>query len=201
MHNITTPVYIVDDDESVRDSLVFMLESYGFSVYPFEDGREFIEQVELSSAACVVLDSAMPQLRGQQVHAILNEVHSPIAVIFLTGHGDVPMAVDALKLGAVDFFQKPADGDRLAKAIEQACLKSELMAQEVTIMDAYDSLTAREQTILELIVAGKRNLAIADELCIAMRTVEIHRANLMRKMNSKTIANLVMLYCIIKHAI
>lgn len=99
------PVYVVDDDESVRDSLAFMLEEHDFNVTTFADGQSFLDEVNIHQAGCVILDSRMPNLRGQQVHQFLNEAHSPLAVIYLTGHGDVPMAVDALQAGAVNFFQ------------------------------------------------------------------------------------------------
>ena len=120
MSELKLPVYVVDDDESVRDSLAFMLEGHDFNVTTFEDGQAFIDGVDLSQPGCVVLDSRMPILRGQEVQQRLNQQHSPLSVIFLTGHGDVPMAVDALKLGAVDFFQKPVDGEQLALAIHKA---------------------------------------------------------------------------------
>lgn len=195
------PVYIVDDDESVRDSLAFMLESYDFTVSTFVDGKAFIDQAKLAEPGCVILDSRMPNLRGQQVHTFLNEQQSPLAVIFLTGHGDVPMAVDALKLGAIDFFQKPVDGEKLAQAITKACMHSVQKAQQVEVLAAYQALTEREKAILKLIVKGLRNQQIADQLCIAVRTVEVHRSRLMKKFKAKTVADLVMQYSEVKSVI
>lgn len=195
------PVYIVDDDESVRDSLAFMLESYDFTVSTFVDGKAFIDQAKLAEPGCVILDSRMPNLRGQQVHTFLNEQQSPLAVIFLTGHGDVPMAVDALKLGAIDFFQKPVDGEKLAQAITKACMHSVQKAQQVAVLTAYRALTEREKVILKLIVKGLRNQQIADQLCIAVRTVEVHRSSLMKKFKAKTVADLVMQYSEVKSVI
>jgi two-component system response regulator TtrR len=187
-------VYVVDDDESVRDSLAFMLEGHDFTVFSFKDGQAFIDQVDLMKPGCVVLDSRMPILRGQEVHAILNQQQSPLSVIFLTGHGDVPMAVDALKLGAVDFFQKPVDGEQLAVAIYKAITYSlsayELQGSRIALL----SLTEREHEILQLIVKGKRNQQIANDLCVAVRTVEVHRSSLMKKFDAKTVADLVMSY-------
>lgn len=194
MSELKLPVYVVDDDESVRDSLAFMLEGHDFTVFSFKDGQAFIDQVDLMKPGCVVLDSRMPILRGQEVHAILNQQQSPLSVIFLTGHGDVPMAVDALKLGAVDFFQKPVDGEQLAVAIYKAITYSlsayELQGSRIALL----SLTEREHEILQLIVKGKRNQQIANDLCVAVRTVEVHRSSLMKKFDAKTVADLVMSY-------
>ncbi|GAM57540.1 tetrathionate reductase two-component response regulator [Vibrio ishigakensis] len=192
--DISLPVYVVDDDESVRDSLAFMLEEHGFSVTDFEGGQEFLDSVDITKAGCVILDSRMPNLRGQQVHQILNDARSPLAVIYLTGHGDVPMAVDALQAGAVNFFQKPVKGDDLAQAIHEGLAKSLSVLDLKEAQLAYDSLTQRELDILKLIIEGKRNARIADELCIAMRTVEVHRSNLMKKFESKTVAELAYIY-------
>lgn len=188
------PVYVVDDDESVRDSLAFVLEGYDFNVTTFEDGQAFIDNATIDKPGCVVLDSRMPKLRGQEVHVILNQRNSPLSVIFLTGHGDVPMAVDAFKLGAFDFFQKPVDAEKISAAITKACKQSLLRTEQLSSVTAYQSLTEREKGILKLIVKGKRNQKIADELCIAVRTVEVHRSSLMKKFRAKTVTDLVLRY-------
>lgn len=188
------PVFVVDDDESVRDSLAFMLEEHGFNVTTFADGQSFLDEADVQQAGCIILDSRMPNLRGQQVHQILNQANSPLAVIYLTGHGDVPMAVDALQAGAVNFFQKPVKGDELAQAILQGQAQSAANLDMAAAKSAYESLTPREKDILRLIIAGKRNIRIADELCIAMRTVEVHRANLLKKFSAKTVAELAYIY-------
>ena len=188
------PVFVVDDDESVRDSLAFMLEEHDFNVTTFADGQSFLDEVNVQQAGCIILDSRMPNLRGQQVHQILNQANSPLAVIYLTGHGDVPMAVDALQAGAVNFFQKPVKGDELAQAILQGQAQSAANLDMAAAKSAYESLTPREKDILRLIIAGKRNIRIADELCIAMRTVEVHRANLLKKFSAKTVAELAYIY-------
>ncbi|WP_025534753.1 response regulator transcription factor [Vibrio parahaemolyticus] len=195
------PVYVVDDDESVRDSLAFMLEEHDFYVTTFADGQSFLDEVNIHQAGCVILDSRMPNLRGQQVHQFLNEAHSPLAVIYLTGHGDVPMAVDALQAGAVNFFQKPVKGDELAQAILHGQMQSAANLDMVAARAAYESLTPREKDILRLIIAGKRNIRIADELCIAMRTVEVHRASLLKKFSAKTVAELAYIYGKLKNPI
>ncbi|ELB2279629.1 response regulator [Vibrio alginolyticus] len=188
------PVFVVDDDESVRDSLAFMLEEHDFKVTTFADGQSFLDKVDIHQAGCVILDSRMPNFRGQQVHQILNQANSPLAVIYLTGHGDVPMAVDALQAGAVNFFQKPVKGDELARAILQGQAQSATNLDMAVAKSAYESLTPREKDILRLIIEGKRNIRIADELCIAMRTVEVHRANLLKKFSAKTVAELAYIY-------
>lgn len=188
------PVYVVDDDESVRDSLAFMLEEHDFNVTTFADGQSFLDEVDIHQAGCVILDSRMPNLRGQQVHQILNQSNSPLAVIYLTGHGDVPMAVDALQAGAINFFQKPVKGDELAQAILQGQEHSAASLDIAAAKSAYESLTPREKDILRLIIEGKRNIRIADELCIAMRTVEVHRASLLKKFSAKTVAELAYIY-------
>ncbi|MCF4175724.1 response regulator transcription factor [Vibrio sp. McD22-P3] len=194
------PVYVVDDDESVRDSLAFMLEEHDFNVTSFPDGVTFLNSADIQQAGCVILDSRMPKLRGQQVHQILTEAHSPLAVIYLTGHGDVPMAVDALQSGAVNFFQKPVKGSELAQAIVLGLAQSSANLDTMEAKNAYASLTPREKDILRLIIAGKRNIRIADELCIAMRTVEVHRASLLRKFKAKTVAELAFIYGLTKNS-
>jgi two-component system response regulator TtrR len=194
MPNLKVPIYIVDDDLDVRESLQFMLESYDFKVTGYADGNTFIEQAELTQPGCVILDSRMPKLRGQEVQQLLNQQQSPLSIIFLTGHGDVPMAVEVLKLGAVDFFQKPVNGEQLVKAIYKACEKSLDAHKLQESREIFNSITGREMGILQLIVKGKRNQQIAELLCIAVRTVEVHRSSLMKKLNAKTIADLVMIY-------
>lgn len=192
--NKQLPVYVVDDDESVRDSLAFMLEEHDFDVATFEDGQQFLDTVDISLPGCVILDSRMPKLRGQQVHQILNESNSPLAIIYLTGHGDIPMAVDALQEGAIHFFQKPVKGEELVQAILEGQTQSSTKLDLVDAKSCYESLTKREKDILRLIISGKRNIRIADELCIAMRTVEVHRANLLKKFSAQTVAELAYIY-------
>ncbi|MFH0266257.1 response regulator transcription factor [Vibrio rumoiensis] len=193
------PIYLVDDDESVLDSLAFLLQEFDYQVQCFASGEDFLQQTKLDQAGCVVLDSRMPTMRGQQVHQVLQQQHSPLGVIYLTGHGDVPMAVEALKQGAVDFLQKPIDGKVLVEAINKACEYSEQATQAMTIQKAFESLTEREQAILRLVVQGMKNQQIAEALCIAVRTVEVHRSNLMKKFSAKSIAELVMQYAQLSH--
>ncbi len=194
MSHQSLPVYVVDDDESMRDSLVFLLEEHEYQVSAFCDGPSFLSSADIRGAGCVILDSRMPQMRGQQVHEYLLEQHSPLSVIYLTGHGDVPMAVDALQAGAVNFFQKPVKGDELTQAIDKGLDESREQVKKLQYFAAFQSLTKREKDILKLIIDGKRNQKIADELCIAMRTVEVHRASLLKKFSAKTVAELAFIY-------
>ncbi|SEG67957.1 response regulator transcription factor [Vibrio hangzhouensis] len=196
--NKSLPIYVVDDDESVRDSLELLLAEYDFNVASFDDGRLFLSQASIHEPGCVILDSRMPELMGQEVHQILAEKNSPLSVIFLTGHGDVPMAVSALRLGAVHFFQKPVRAATMLPAIREALYQSEVNARLLAGKEALDSLTNRELGILRLLIAGKRNSSIADELCIAERTVEVHRASLMKKFSARTVAELAYVYGLVE---
>ncbi|MGR5177709.1 response regulator transcription factor [Vibrio parahaemolyticus] len=192
--NLNLPVYIVDDDESVRDSLELLLSEYDLNVQSFCDGLAFLENANLQAAGCVILDSRMPNMMGQEVHKQLVEGRSPLSVIFLTGHGDIPMAVSALREGAVHFFQKPVRATTMLPAIREALYQSDINAALLSGKQALDSLTKRELDILKLLIAGKRNSSIADDLCIAERTVEVHRASLMRKFSARTVAELAYIY-------
>lgn len=191
---MTTNIYIVDDDESVLHSLKFMLESYDFPVQSYQSGEDFFQHVDIEQPGCVILDSSMPGLSGQQVQHILNEKDSPLSVIYLTGHGDVPMAVYAFKKGAVDFFQKPVDGDVLAETVKNALLLSVQRRRTREYRQLASQLTERESELFSLIALGYKNQQLANELNISLRTVEVHRANLMKKLNAKTVAELAVIY-------
>ncbi|PMN90505.1 response regulator transcription factor [Enterovibrio norvegicus] len=192
MYTQLGPVYVVDDEEPVRDSLVFMLESFDLQLRDFDSGKAFLDGVDISQPGCVILDSRMPEMRGQDVHALLTEARSPLAVIFLTGHGDVPMAVDALKDGAVDFFQKPVDGEPLVQAIEKALVYSFKRAEDVSIENRYENLTEREKDVLKLVLKGQTNQQMSTTLCVSLRTIEVHRGNMMKKFEATNVADLVL---------
>lgn len=193
MH-MTANIHIVDDDEHVRNSLKFMLESYDFQAETYVSGEDFLQRADVGRAGCVILDSSMPGLSGQQVQRLLNDKNSPLSVIYLTGQGDVPMAVDAFKKGAVDFFQKPVNGDALAAALTNALQLSERRKLAGDYRRLLDQLTERERELFFLITKGYKNQQLADKLNISLRTVEVHRANLMRKLNAKTVAELAVVY-------
>ncbi len=151
------PLYIVDDEEPVLESMAFMLESYGYEVESFSSGIDFLNNAELSAPGCVLLDSRMPEMRGQDVHHVMNEKFSPISVIYLTGHGDIPMAVDALKDGALDFFQKPVDGNALVVAVDNAMAQSLKNGEKLSANQVLQNLTKREKEVLGLVVKGMKN--------------------------------------------
>ncbi|MGR5238057.1 response regulator transcription factor [Vibrio alfacsensis] len=185
------PLYVVDDEESVLESMAFMLESYGYEVEAYSSGVDFLNDADLASAGCVLLDSRMPEMRGQDVHQIMNEQFSPISVIYLTGHGDIPMAVEALKSGALDFFQKPVDGNALVSAIELAMAKSLGNLDKLHAKHILQNLTKREREVLGLVVKGMKNQEMANQLCVSLRTIEVHRSNVMRKLEAESVATLI----------
>ncbi|ABU71633.1 response regulator transcription factor [Vibrio campbellii] len=184
-------LYIVDDEEPVLESMAFLLESYGYEVETFSSGIDFLNEVNLFAPGCVLLDSRMPDLRGQDVHQMMNEKLSPISVIYLTGHGDIPMAVDALKDGALDFFQKPVDGNALVMAVDDAMVQSLKNDEKLGAKQVLQSLTKREREVLGLVVKGMKNQEMADLLCVSLRTVEVHRSNVMKKLEAESLAVLI----------
>ncbi|WP_047043021.1 response regulator transcription factor [Vibrio mexicanus] len=191
MSNDMNPIYIVDDEVEVLESMSFLLESYGYEVKTYLSGQEFLSNARIQKPGCVLLDSRMPEMRGQEVHQALNEQHSPLTVIYLTGHGDIPMAVDALKDGAQDFFQKPVDVEKLVVAIDTALTSSEKRFHTLQDEMALNALTKREKEVLDLVIKGMKNQQMADELCVSLRTIEVHRSNVMKKLEVKNVAALI----------
>jgi len=188
------PLYLVDDDEAVLDSLRFMLESCTMTLHCFSDGERFLAETDLGTPGCLILDCRMPGLSGPEVQQRLNAAHSPLSVLFLTGHGDVPLAVQSLKAGAIDFLQKPVQLAPLLAAIEQGWQASLRAHQHRLNCQIYARLTPREHQLLQLIARGHKNQQIASELCIAVRTVEVCRANLMKRLDVGSMAELMLLY-------
>ena len=189
-------VYVVDDDSDVRDSMRRMLESQGFRVELFESGESFIAKYDPNAIAVLLLDERMPGgMSGSEVQEHLIARKATIPIIFLTGHGDVPMAVNALKKGAHDFLQKPPDSHELLPMLEKLLKdtrEQRVQLEKQTLNQAMLSkLTPREQQVLERIVAGRLNKQIADDLGISIKTVEAHRASIMDKTNSGTVADLM----------
>lgn len=187
------PVYLVDDDEAIIDSISFLMEGFGYQLRSFNSGDRFLKEVDLTQAGCVILDARMPGLTGPQVQQLLSDAKSPLAVIFLTGHGDVPMAVDAFKNGAFDFFQKPVQGSILAQAIAKGLTNSLEQHLKLTDQALIDTLSEREAQIFQLVIAGNTNKQMANELCVAIRTIEVHRSKLMTKLGVSNLAELVKL--------
>ncbi|GLP97061.1 response regulator transcription factor [Paraferrimonas sedimenticola] len=185
------PIYLVDDDIAFADSLLFVLDSYGLKATHFDNAPSFIENCDLTQAGVAILDSRMPKMTGEQLHQHLVDAHSPLGTIFLTGHGDLPMAVQAFRAGASDFFQKPVDAEALVAAIEKASELSLKRHQTSERLGLLSALSERELQILQLIGQGLKNKQISDALFLSTRTVEVHRAKLMKKLGAENMAELV----------
>ena len=205
MTDIQQTVYGVEDDEAVRDSLELLLKSDGKPVRPYKSATAFLKDYSDKMAGCIVLDIRMPGMDGMELQKKLNEKHSILPIIFVTGHGDVPMAVDAMKEGAVDFIQKPYREEALLEKIE-AALKQDLeqrksLDEKQEIIRRIKSLTPREHEIMDRMIAGQANKVIAIELEISQRTVEIHRSRVMHKMGTHSLAHLVRMVLSVKDLI
>ena len=194
IHNKGT-VYVVDDDEAVRDSLQWLLEGKDYRVRCFESAEAFLSRYDPREIACLIVDVRMGGMTGLELQDRLIERRSPLPIVFITGHGDVPMAVNTMKKGATDFIQKPFKEDELLGLVERMLeLARETFAefQQAASRDALLSkLTGRESQVLERIVAGRLNKQIADDLGISIKTVEAHRANIMEKLGANTVADLL----------
>lgn len=191
-------VFVVEDDDAVRDSLQMMLESVGRKVEAFANAGDFLNVYNPELAGCIVLDIRMPGMNGMELQRKLNELNSILPIIFVTGHGDVPMAVEAMQQGAVDFVQKPYREQELLDKIGQAMEMDEenrsSLQQRQVILAHMQDLTPRERDVMQLMVEGKANKVIAIDLDISQRTVEIHRARVMEKLNANSLAHLVRMY-------
>jgi two-component system response regulator FixJ len=190
-------VYVIDDDEAMRDSLNFLLDSANFDVTLFESAVNFLEALPGLHFGCVVSDVRMPGLDGIELLKRMKAAHSTFPIIIMTGHGDVPLAVEAMKLGAVDFLEKPFEDDRLIGMIEGAirqagpAVKSEALAHDIATRIA--SLSPRERQVMEGLIAGLSNKLIARDYDISPRTIEVYRANVMTKMQANSLSELVRL--------
>jgi two-component system response regulator FixJ len=188
-------VYVIDDDDAARESLEFLLRSASFSVTSFDSGTAFVSALARLSHGCIITDVRMPGLGGIELLRHLKEADVNLPVIVITGHGDVPIAVEAMKLGAVDFFEKPFDGDKMIAAVESALSDwqkdADRDAERRELQDRLATLTPREREVLRGLVAGNPNKVIAYDLGISPRTVEIYRANVMTKMKSGSLSELV----------
>lgn len=191
---MSTTVYLVDDDEAIRDALGWLLQSRGLECHSHESAEAFLTTWSPTLSGCLLLDIRMNGMSGLQLFDKLLELGNRLPVIFLTGHGDVPMAVSALKKGAFDFVEKPFDDNELVnRVLEAIACDTQRRASDASsdsLKGRIDSLTTRERQVMTLILAGKFNKVIADELNISMRTVEVHRANLFEKMGVRTAVEL-----------
>ncbi len=191
-------VYIVDDDQAIRHAMELLMRSVGLDYEIFHSGDEFLESHSNDRAGCLVLDIRMPGLGGLELQEKLLEMGSTLPIIFITGHGDVPMAVEAMQKGAVDFIQKPFRDqellDRISEALKTDRERRSEQEQKAEVRGRISKLTNREHEVLDLVVTGKPNKVIAYELGVSQRTVEIHRARVMEKMQAKSLADLVKMH-------
>ncbi len=190
-------VYLVDDDIAVRDSLGLLLLSHGYTVHAFEGGEEFLAAIDARSEGVVLLDVRMPGLSGPDVFKQMYELGSELIVLFLSGHGDIPMAVQAIRQGAFDFLEKPCSEkqllERINDALEVAIGRQSVRGNQQLLEKRLGSITPREREVMDWILQGKLNKQIADEMQIAIRTVEVHRANVFAKMGVRSALDLAQL--------
>ena len=195
MQQSAPTVFVVDDDEGVRNSLRFLLKSVGLATRTLDSASEFLDAYKPSQPGCLVLDVRMPGMSGLELQQQLNLRGAVIPVIFITGHGDIPMAVEAMQQGAFDFLQKPFRDqdliDRIQRALERDAKNRAALDQHVKIRERLESLTPREREVLALMTRGKPNKIMAAELGVSQRTVEIHRARVMEKSGATSLAQLV----------
>jgi two-component system response regulator TtrR len=190
-------IHVVDDDEAMRDSLAWLLDGERYAVHTYASGEDFLARHAPGRPACVILDIRMPGISGVEVHEQLVRRGTPTPVIFVTGHGDVPMAVDAIKRGAFDFIEKPFSETKLmaiiGRALEEDARKASENNSATDVASRLTKLSPREREVLDLVIAGKMNKTIADAMNISIKTVEAHRAKVMDKMGAKSLAELVQL--------
>ena len=195
-------VFIVDDDASIRQSMGHLLGSVNIACESFASANDFLDAWSADKAGCLILDIRMPGLGGLELQEKLNELGCSLPIIFITGHGDVPMAVEAMQKGAFDFVQKPFRDqdllDRINDALAAHSAKREEELEQADIRAHIDTLTPREKDVFELVVTGKPNKIIAHELSVSQRTVEIHRARVMEKMEAKSLATLVRMWAAVQ---
>lgn len=188
-------VFIVDDDEGIRDGLSMLLSTVGQSCRTFASAAEFLDDYDPADRGCLVLDIRMPRMSGLELQAELNVRGSNLPIIFITGHGDIPMAVEAMRHGAMDFIRKPFREqdllDRINEALDIELVRRKRAIEQNELVDRIDSLTDRETAVFEAVADGKMNKVIGFDLGISERTVEVHRANVMKKLGVRTLAELI----------
>jgi two-component system, LuxR family, response regulator FixJ len=188
-------VHIIDDDEGLRESLAFLLRSANLEVRSFESAKPFLDELPHAVPGCVITDVRMPDMSGIELLRRLKELKIGVPVIVITGHGDIALAVEAMKMGATDFFEKPFDDDLLVASVRAALRQREDQtkrgAERAEIEDRISTLSPREKDVLAGLIEGRANKQIAFDLGISPRTVEIYRANLMSKMQANSLSDLV----------
>jgi two-component system response regulator FixJ len=195
MKDLAPTVYIVDDDSGVRSSIRVLMKSVGLPATPYPSAKEFLETYHPDHPGCLVLDIRMPGMSGLELQEALNEKGAVIPVIFITGHGDIPMAVEAMRHGAFDFLQKPFRDqdliDRIQAALTRDAETRKSLREHSRIRACIAALTPREREVLDLLTTGKANKMMAQDLGLSQRTIEIHRAHVMEKMGARSVAQLV----------
>ena len=195
MNGTDAVVFVVDDDRSVREGLVDMIESLGMQAKAFTSAQQFLQHKRPDTPACLVLDVRLPGLSGLDLQRQLGQSGQPIPIIFITGHGDIPMSVRAMKEGAVEFLTKPFRDQDLLDAIHQALKKDrsarEQRAKAADLRRRYDLLTPREREVMQLVIAGRLNKQIAGELGTSEVTVKMHRGQVMHKMKAESVVDLL----------
>ncbi|MEZ5540087.1 MAG: response regulator FixJ [Pseudomonadales bacterium] len=190
-------VFVVDDDDAVRESLVFLMKSVGLKAESFSSAQDFLSHYNPARSGCLVLDIRMPGMSGLELQEKLSQMDCILPIIFITGHGDVPMAVKAIKAGAADFVQKPFRDqdliDRIREVLQEDAEARVDKLQKAEVLRRIGTLTEREREVMEQVVDGKANKVVAIDLNVSQRTVEIHRANVMDKMKARSLAQLVRL--------
>jgi len=190
-------VYIVDDDEGVRDGFGLLMDTVDQPYRAFASAIDFLGAYHHDMKGCLVLDIRMPRMSGLELQEKLRQMGSLLPIIFITGHGDIPMAVEAMRRGALDFVRKPFREqnllDRINEALDIEAGRRKLQHDRQEVLEKLDSLSERERQIFERVAAGEMNKAIAQDLGISERTVEVHRAQVMKKLDVKTLAQLVRL--------
>lgn len=191
-------VFLVDDDEAVRDALQLLLKANGLQVQAFGSAEGFLDYYRSDKPGCLLLDIRMPGMSGLQLQEELLARRVRLPIIFITAHGDIPTAVDAVRKGAVQFIEKPFDGHRLLRLVFEALELDSEMRRHAAVDASHEArllaLTRRERQVLEKILAGKTNRAISDELFVSVKTVEFHRAKIMRKLQAGSIRQLFQMY-------
>lgn len=190
-------VFVIDDDMAVRESLRWLLESVGLRVEVFANADALLDRVTADSAGCLLLDVRLPGMSGLDLQQVLHERGIDLPIIIITGHGDVPIAVRALKGGAMDFIEKPFNDqmllDRVRDALERDRQRRAERDRSASVRNRIDRLTPRERQVMDLVVQGKLNKQIAAHLGLSHKTIEVHRAHIMRKMEADSVATLVRL--------
>jgi two-component system response regulator TtrR len=190
-------VYIVDDEPAVRASLMWLLDSIHLPVASFESAEAFLRNYQRDARGCLVLDVRMPGMSGMELFEVLETERVFLPVIFLSGHGDIPMATDAMRKGAIDFLPKPYNNEQFLRRVRQALTldaqQSAVRERRASLDKLFSALTRREQQLLNFVIQGSSNKEIARDLAISIKTVEAHRARLVHKLNVKSLAELVQL--------